>query len=370
MRIIDRYIMSSIIKIFFSCVLVFAFLYILIDIASNLDDLIERKVSAEIIIQYYATFLPIIIVQTASIASLIATLFTYSHLNHSNEIIALRTSGMNFWKITKPAIFLALFVSMTTFWINEKIVPQADAISSKIKNENMSVSASDKHKATRSKISNLTFYGLKNRLYFIDSFDPNTYELEGITIIGYDEQQNILEKVVALKGHWVGLAWKFFTCQVSEFEDSDIKIPAKVKIYDEKLMDIKETPQDFLRQNLNVTAMNIKQLQEYIQKFSNSGAKKALNNLRVDLHQKMTFPFSGIVLILVGLPFALMTGRRKAVTFTSLGIAIIIGFFYYVSNAVGLALGKGGLFPPMLAAWMTPLIFAALGLYFIKTKFN
>lgn len=369
MRIVDRYILKSIIRIFCSCVLVFAFLYVLIDIASNLDDLIERKVNAEIIAQYYATFLPIIIVQTSSIAILIATLFTYSHLNHNNEVIALRTSGMNFWRIAKPAIFFSLFISALTFWINERVVPQAEAVSSKIKNEHMNVSISDRHKTTR-KIHNLTFYGLKNRLYFIDSFDPGTYELEGITIIGYDEQQNIKEKIVALKGHWVGLAWKFFTCQVSEFQDADIKIPAKVKVYDEKLMDIRETPQDFLRQNLNVTSMNIGQLREYIQKFSNSGAVKALNNLRVDLHQKMTFPLSGIVLILVGLPFALMTGRRKAVTFTSLGIAIIIGFLYYVTNAVGLALGKGGLFPPMMAAWLAPAIFAALGLYFIKTKFN
>ncbi len=369
MRIVDRYIIKSIIRMFFSCVLIFAFLYILIDIASNLDDLIERQVPLDILAQYYSTFLPIILVQTSSVAALIATLFTYSQLNHHNEIIALRTSGLNFWRITKPAIFFGIFVSAVIFWLNENVVPEAEALSSKIKNENMNVSASRSARA-RSKITNMTFYGLKNRLYFIDSFDPNTYELEGITIVGYDENQNIREKIVALKGKWAGIAWKFFTCHISEFEGTDMRVPVKVKIYDEKLMDIKETPQDFLRQNLNVSSMNIEQLYDYIQKFSNSGAVKALNNLRVDLHQKTTLPLSSIVLILVGLPFAMMTGRRKAVTFTSLGIAIIIGFLYYVSNAVGLALGKGGLFPPMLAAWMTPLVFIALAMYFIKVKFN
>ena len=107
-------------------------------------------------------------------------------------------------------------------------------------------------------------------------------------------------------------------------------------------MDIKETPQDFLRQRIDVASMNIKQLQEYIRKFSHSGATKALNNFKVDLHQKIAFPIANFTVILVGLPFALMTGRRKAVTFTSLGIAITIGFAYYVLNAVGLALGRAG----------------------------
>ena len=56
MRILDRYILNSIVKIFISNILTFSFLYILIDIASNLQDLIERKVPYEILLQYYSSF--------------------------------------------------------------------------------------------------------------------------------------------------------------------------------------------------------------------------------------------------------------------------------------------------------------------------
>ncbi|MBP6344275.1 MAG: LptF/LptG family permease, partial [Candidatus Omnitrophica bacterium] len=73
--------------------------------------------------------------------------------------------------------------------------------------------------------------------------------------------------------------------------------------------------------------------------------------------------------MLVGLPLALMTGRRKAMTFTSIGIAVAIGFLYYVLNAVGLALGKGGAFPPMLAAWLAPLIFFVASVVLIRRLF-
>ena len=369
MRILDRYISKSIISIFLSTILVFCFLYILIDIASNLNEIIERKVPLEILAQYYTSFLPIIIVQTSSIACLIAVLLTFSHLSHNNEIIVLRTCGMSFWRITKPAIYFGLVVSAFIFWLNERFVPQAAFASNEIREENI-ILKSDSEKKKKEKIKNLTFYGLKNRLYFIDSFDPNNFDLEGITIIGQDDNQNMREKINALKGKWTGIAWKFSHCQITTFNPPDTNTPQELKYYEEKLMDIRETPQDFLKQRLDVTVMNIRQLHDYIVRFSRSGAIKALNNLRVDLHQKIAFPFGNIVIVLMGLPLALMTGRRKALTFSSLGIAIAIGFFFYVINAVGLALGKGGLLPPILSAWVAPLFFLGTSLYLIKTRFN
>lgn len=369
MRIIDRYIARSILVIFFSTILVFCFLYVLIDLASNLNEIIDRKVPFKILLDYYGTFLPIIFVQTSPIACLIGVLLTFGRLNQNNEVIVLRSSGLSFWKITKPALVIALVISAAIFWINERFVPQATLNSESIRDENI-ILKMDSERKKKEKIKNLTFYGLKNRLYFIDSFDPNTYELDGITIIGHDNNQNIREKINAVKGKWTGIAWKLFQCQTTTYHGEDLQNPKEIKYAEEKLMDIKESPQDFLKQRLDVNAMNIKQLHDYISRFSKSGAIKALNNLRVDLHQKIAFPVSNIVIILVGLPIAMTTGRRKGLTFAALGIAIGIGFLFYVVNAIGLAFGKGGLLPPFLSAWFAPITFSIVAYYLIKVKFN
>lgn len=369
MRIIDRYITQSIIGIFISLVMVFCFLYILIDAFSQMEDFIEKKVAIEVIMQYYSSFLPIILVNTSPIACLIATLFAYSQLNGNNEIIALRASGMNFWRLTRPAICFGLIVSAMIFLVNERFVPQSTIVSEEIKESQIKVSTADKDKQKKSIIKNLTFYGLKNRLYFIDTFDPNTFEITGITIVGQDTQQNIKEKIVAFKGTWTGIAWKFYQVQITSYDSLKPNVPGEIKTYPEKLMDIKETPQDFLKQKTEVTAMNLRQLHSYISRFSMSGASRAINNLKVDYHQKFAFPAGNLVIMLMGLPLALMTGRRKAMTFTSIGIAVAIGFLYYVLNAVGLALGKGGAFPPMLAAWLAPLIFFVASAVLIRRLF-
>ncbi|MCR4337016.1 MAG: LptF/LptG family permease, partial [Candidatus Omnitrophica bacterium] len=306
---------------------------------------------------------------TSSIACLIAVLFTFTVLNSHNEVIVLRSSGLHFWQITKPAICFALIVSAMIFFINERYVPYAEETAKQIRDKHLMLEA-DRARKKQARIQNLTFYGTQNRLYFLDSFDPATYEIRGLTIIDYDENQNVRNKTVGLSAEWTGIAWKCTQCHVTEFSQT-VDQPTKVRVYQEKFLDVQEDPDDFLSQRLNVNAMNIKQLYGYITRFSNSGAQRAINNLWVDLYQKIAFPWGTLVIVLAGLPLTLMAaGRRRAQTFSSLGLAIGIGFLYYVCNAVGLALGKGGLFPPLLAAWLAPLVFLGLALWLVKWKFG
>ncbi|MBF0489445.1 MAG: LptF/LptG family permease [Candidatus Omnitrophica bacterium] len=369
MRIIDRYILKSILSIFFGMVITFAFLFILIDTFGNIQDFIEKHVPWTVIGQYYLSFLPMIIVNTSTMACLMATLFTYSNLSSHNEIVAIRTSGMNFWQVTRPALIFSLVVSAAVLLVNECFVPQSSLVNQQIRENQIKVTVSEKKKGIPI-IKNFTLYGLKNRLYFIDTFDPNTNTIVGISIIGHDRNQNLIEKIVALKGEWTGIAWKFHNCQITAYNSALPNMPGEVKVYPEKLMDIKETPKDFLRQRLDVTAMNIRQLNDYIGRFSDSGAIRTVNNLRVDLFEKIALPLRNIVIVLAGLPFVLTSaGKRKAATFTSIGLALIIGFLYYVLDAVGLALGKGGGLPPWSCAFVAPVIFLTIGLTAIKSKY-
>ena len=369
MRILDSYITRSIARIFISAILIFAFLYVLIDAATHLDDFIANKVPAIIIGQYYLTFLPTIFVNTSPIACLLAVLFAYSSLNNSNEIIALRASGLDYWKITRPAIIFGLIVTALVFMANEKFAPQSMSIAQDLREKTIEVKPSQRDGKKLQPIKRLFFYGLDNKLFFVDQFDPANKILLGLTIIGQDEKQRMTEKFVALRGEWTGSEWKLFNCQVTKYDPVDQSLIGEAPLYKEKVLDIKETPDDFMKQSAKVSGMNIKQLRAYIKRFKGSGAIAALNSLRVDLNAKIAFPFACIVIIFVGLPFALVTGRRKGLTFASVGIALVIGFLFYVVNAVGLALGKGGALDPLLAAWLAHLLFIAAGFYIIHELF-
>ena len=364
MRILDAYITRSIIKIFLCTILLFCFLYILIDLATHMDDFLANKVPLLIITNYYASFFPVIFVQTSPIASLLATLFTYSTLNNNNEIIALRASGLDFWKITRPALIFACMISALIFMVNEKFVPQSASLSQEIREEKIEVK-----KSAQAPIKQLFFYGLDNRLFFIDEFFPSNKTLRGLTVIGQDSQQRMTEKITAMKGEWTGSGWKLYNCQMTRYLPEDQSLDGDAPFFKEKIVDIKESPSDILKQKSTVSTMNIQELRAYIKRFKGSGATPVLNSLKVDLHQKIAYPFACIIIILVGLPFALVTGKRKGLSFASVGIALLIGFFFFVVNSVGLALGKGGALPPLAAAWFAPILFLAAGAWITKKLF-
>lgn len=361
MRILDKYILRSLILIFIFSLLLFFFLYIMVDAFSNLDEMLDRKVEFITMVEFYLSFLPIIFVQMAPIVCLLSGLFALSNLNANNEVIAMRTAGLSFWQITKSIISFGMVISVLIFAVNELIVPGAVSLTDKIKNERMVYATA---RSKKELIHNFTFFGLKNRLYFINTFDPNNKTLEGITILEQDNQQNLKAKIVALNGEWRRNRWKFYKVQMLNF-DRNGQLTEAIQFFEEKTMDIPETPNDFLLQRVQISAMNIKQLSDYIYKFKYSGAKAILRNLYVDFHQKIAYPFSNIIILLTALPFGLMAKKRKGAAFTSLGVCLVIGFLYYVINAVVLALGKTGVIAPILAAWTTNILFALLARYLI-----
>ena len=360
MRLIDKYIIRSIIASFIGTIAVFFFLYIIIDLFTNFEQIIDYKVTLLTLKDYYLSLLPVIFIHTSPIACLLSTLFCLAKLNSGNEIIALRTAGLNIWQITKSTILFACLVSALIFWLNENVVPDAMETTHRIKTEKIEPYSAEN---TQEKITNLAFYGLDNRLFFISEFDPKTNTAEGMTILKHDSSQNLRNKVFALTATWKDNKWRCEKCQIYYY---NLLGKEYVDYYEEKDLDFTETPHDFIRQYRKVSFMNIRQLKSYIQRLRFSGAHAVIRNLQVELQQKYAYPLSNVVIVLIGLPLALMTRRRKALTFTSIGISIAIGFLYYVFTAVSIALGKAGVFHPVVAGWLANVILFCTALYLLR----
>ena len=135
MRIIDRYILKSILGLFFLCILIFMLMYIIIDAFSNLDNILKQKTAINTLIQYYLAYLPIIFVQVAPMTCLLSTLYTFGKLNRDNEIIVMRASGLSIFQITKTVFMFGLLVSLLVFWVSDKFVPQSLALTQKIRED-------------------------------------------------------------------------------------------------------------------------------------------------------------------------------------------------------------------------------------------
>lgn len=362
MRILDRYILKSIIYIFFSCIFVFLFLYIVIDLLSNLDEILKHQASLALLVRYYFSYLPIMFVQVSPFACLLSTVYTFGKLNHNNEIIAMRSSGLSIFAIARNALIFGFLISLTVFWVNDRFVPVSLAENQKIKIQIEEGSTKTKLKKNEF-IINLTLYGLRNRLFFINRFSPATKTMEGITILEQDENQNLIKKIIAAKGIYQDGLWKFFQSITYKF-DNNGQVIDEPNYLDEEIMSIPETPENLSSLRQKPEQMNIRQMQDYIWILSKSGATTVIRNLKVDLYQRFNSPFTSIIIILLGIPFSLLM-RKRATGMSAIGVSIIVGFLYYVLDAVCLAVGKSGLLMPALAASLSHIIILSSSLYLI-----
>jgi lipopolysaccharide export system permease protein len=276
----------------------------------------------------------------------------------------MRAAGLSIFQISKTVIIFGLLVSLCVFWVNDKFVPQSLALNQKIK-EDMESGTKKAQEKENEIISNLTIYGLKNRLFFVSRFLPSTNTMEGITVLEHDEHQNITKKIVANKGIYQDGLWRFYQAITYEFDENG-QTKGEPQYFEEEIMAIPETPHEFLTQRQRIDYMTIAQLDDYLWKLSKSGAITVIRNIKVDLYQRYTSPFTSIILIFLGIPFALKM-KKRATGMSSLGLSMMMGFFYYVVNAVSIAFGKAGILMPILSTSLAQIITLIFSLYFIYT---
>lgn len=360
MRILDNYILKSILGVFFVCFFTFLSLYIIIDILSYLEDILRQHITITILIKYYLSYLPIIFVQVAPFSCLLSTLYTFAKLNQNNEIIAMRASGLSILEVTKTVIIFGFITSIIVFWVNDRFVPLAAALNQKVKYQ---ITNNQKKNKEKESINNLSMYGMGNRLFFVNKFSPAANSMEGIIILEQDKNQNISKKTTANKGVYTGGHWVFYQSITYDF-DTYGQIINEPRYYEEEIMSIPESPEEFLAQRQSPDLMNISQLNEYIWKLNKSGAATVIKNLSVDLYQRYTMPLTSLIIILLGIPYSLRI-KRKAAGISSIGISIMLAFSYYVLTAICVAFGKSGFLPPILSASLSHIIAVGLSFYLI-----
>ena len=112
--------------------------------------------------------------------------------------------------------------------------------------------------------------------------------------------------------------------------------------------------------------MSSAELREYIGKLIKSG----VNSIRyqVDFAAKTSTAFVSLVMALIGIAFALRTGKGGVMAW--MGACVLVGVCYWILLVFSIALGRGGVLPPLVAAWLPNTLFTAAGLASVLTVKN
>jgi LPS export ABC transporter permease LptG len=350
---LDRYILREFIKVLALVLISVIALFVIVDYNEIASDVRKHSIGFEVLLSYYRFQIFYVLNWTLPISVLVATLVTFGMLSKNNEVTAIKSNGVSLYRIALPILAVAAVVSIFAYLILDFVLPYANERAAQIKNK-----IEGKPAVTKASEQKLWYLGKGRYIINFLSYDRNKRELSQVQVFEFHPTDfRMTRRVYARVARWNGSAWAFEDGWMRSFTDDGrstfTPITTPLALF------YPETPQDFASDVKPPDQMTYAQLRRYIHAIRNSGY--AAEELTVKLYAKTSWPVISIVMALIALPFAFRMGKRGALY--GIGIALILGIFYWMIFAVFTKFGEVGNLPPLLSAWSANILFALVAIY-------
>lgn len=356
MGILDRYIARIWLRLLMLCLGGFVGLYLVIDLIEKVPRFLRAGGDANDILQYFFFKFPEMISRTATFSILMATLLTLGVLSRDSEIIALRSCGVSLLKISVPMLTLGFVASMLLLVNAELVLPHSYARTELIDR----IKIKKKGDRIAFKRNNIWFRS-GSMILQAHLFEPKTSTLSGVVVWSVDASMNPVGRIDADTAVYRDGRWVLDSVQSRDFRTVAGYVPRSVQ---SMILDVNLKIEDLRLLDSDADNMSIRTLKEYAENLK-QGGYQAYRYLTL-MHTKIASPFAALIMVLLGIPFALRNSRSGGIAM-GIGASIGIGFAYFVVNAVLLSYGRSGVLPPVVAAWGANTLFMLGGIWMSMT---
>ena len=357
-KILDRYILKQVIEMFLMGVFVFTTIIFASDTFITLIKQIAKfGIPFKVAFIMILLNLPAVIVMTIPMGVLLATVMTLNRLSLSSEITVMRACGIGLNRIAKPIFIFAIVMALSSFYINEKIVPVMTQQSTKL-----ALWALEQKHVPDGK-ENFVFKesgdnGVLKRLFYVGLSKKKT--LYNVTVLD-NSKEGTIQVLQAREGHTTPQGWEFEKgATYTVANDGQV---LNTTLFDTSVvkfgLDLSKT------ENKNLAKeKNFAQLLKYLSSSDISQADRQIYT--IELFDKIALPITTIVFVLLGVPLAITPPRVRYNRGFLFSILII--FAYYVVRALSLSFGEAGSLTPFLAAWLPNLVLTVWGTFMYYRK--
>ena len=364
MKLLDRYLLRQFVQIFVICFLSLIGLYVVIDLFGHLDSFSAEAAREgnllKVIVKYYGYQSIGFFDRTSGILAMLSAMFTVTWLQRHEEMTAMLAAGISKFRIIRPLVLAAVFVSLLGAASREWVIPQirdqltrttkdlggteARDLEARFDGQTDILIGGEKTIARERRILKPMFilpplladYGKQltaTDAYFLQATEqhPAGYLLLGVTNPTRINQRKSLRLgdqsiVMTPREHqWLEPGQAFVVSQMS------FQLLANGSAW----------------RNYASTSELIAEL--------NSPSTELGPDVRVAVHTRMVQPVIDTTLLMLGLP--LMFSRRQRNVFLSIGICLAVAITFTLATVVCQSLGGLSLLRPTLAAWLPIMAF-------------
>lgn len=318
MKILTRAILALFFRLLGLCLGAFSLIFLVIEFMDKMRRFNRVNTDAMTIGFYFLNKIPEIISQVIPFGVLLATILTLGILVRNNELTALRSSGISLKTIVRPLLVAAFLLSLLTFVSNEIILP-------------VTVRNIRDIEETKLKKNEYGAVFRQHNIWFRDGalvmraelLDPGTRMLKGITL--WEKKGELPgRRIEAEEGILVPGGWKFNKARIWTFhDDAQVEISPVTTL----VTPLRLTLEDLKKVADYTSSMGFFELQKYARDLKKGGYD--VTRYLADMHARAALPFSACVMVLLGVPFAVRSGRSVSAA-RGIGQGLAIGFGYYV----------------------------------------
>lgn len=298
---------------------------------------------------------------------LLATLMAYSRLSSDSEIIALRSVGINIYRLVIPALILSLLVTGMTFFINDVVTPSANREATltlqKALNRVRPTFRDRNILYPEYKIVELkdgSRHSVLQRLFYAQEF--NGEEMKDLTILDLS-RKGLNQILTAQKATWniSDNVWDFFNGTI--YLISPDGAYRNIVRFEHQQLALSRAPLDLAQRPPSPDEMSISQAKEYLEIVKLQANEKEIRKMLVRIQGKIALPFVCVVFGLIGSALGLRPQNTNKAT--SFGICVGLIFSYYLLSFVSESMGVWGILTPVMAAWLPNFLGLGVGTWLL-----
>jgi len=332
--------------------------FIVIDIIDNLTRLMRHGASFDQAAFYYLLRIPYLVILTSPVTMLLTGLFLMNSLAKYNESVAIRAAGISIKRAMLPLFWLGLLMSVIIAFLGETVLPRTEAKRTYV----YQVLIRDEQPEDQMLKARIHYVGKNGMFYYFGFFDGYKNTLRIIDINKVDPKSgNIIERITASSADWKFNQWILKDCEIRKFANHQ---PIEWKQYSSIVLpEMDVQPQDFVRITKKTLSLNFLELRDYIERLKKVG--DSYSKELVDLHVKIAYPLTNLIVIFFFIPIATSNIRSKGRGWIFM-LGLVVCFMYLTLMRISQSLGYNEILPPVVAAWAPNAFFALLGIVFLK----
>ena len=350
---IDRYIIKQFLGTFAFIILMIIAIVVVFDINEKIEHFLKPQVTIyEIVVDYYANFIPYFIGLFSPLFTFIAVIFFTSRLADRSEIIAMLSNGVSLNRLMFPYLISATIIASGNYLLSAYVVPKANV--ARIEFQNTYIK--DKKVEYGRNIQLEVEPGI---IAYFDNYQAQSSTGNRFSLDHFKDKQ-LISRLTATSIKYDSLyQWTIHNYIIRDFDG----------MYEHRSFGARKdttltfVPSDFLISESDCETMTSPELAKHIRRQKQRGIGN-VQLFEIEYHQRYATIMSFFILTVIGL--SLSSRKIKGGMGLNIGIGLGLSFSYVLFSKISSTFAISGLVSPMIAVWVPNVLYIFVTVYLYK----